>query len=159
MKANICCIVSPLKWLAFHCEVADIRLNKVLFCFSWSGKKMSPKKIIFYIRISFQGCYFNVEGRKITKLEKALFSKQRISQRWHTSKTAYVLEVSRLLEVKLHKSQKFSVCSANMSNVGYWPNVQNARQDQDGGFVIICHKTSTSCKNCVALGTSKRFKI
>ena len=38
-----------------------------------------------------------------------------------------------------------------MSSVGYWPSVQNARQDQDGGFLI----TSTSRTNCVALGTRK----
>lgn len=37
---------------------------------------MSLNKIIFYKRISFQSRYFNVEGRKITKLEMALFSKR-----------------------------------------------------------------------------------
>ena len=37
---------------------------------------MSLNKIIFYKRISFQSRYFNVEGRKITKLEMALFLKR-----------------------------------------------------------------------------------
>ena len=37
---------------------------------------MSLNKIIFYKRISFQSRYFNVEGKKITKLEMALFSKR-----------------------------------------------------------------------------------
>ena len=46
------------------------------------------------MRINFQDRYFNVEGRKITELEIAPFSKRR--------KRLYVLEDSRLLEVKLY---------------------------------------------------------
>lgn len=51
-------------------------------------------KITFSMRINFQDRYFNVEGRKITELEIAPFSKRR--------KRLYVLEDSRLLEVKLY---------------------------------------------------------
>lgn len=51
-------------------------------------------KITFSMRINFQDRYFNVEGRKITELEIAPFSKRR--------KRVYVLEDSRLLKVKLY---------------------------------------------------------
>lgn len=51
-------------------------------------------KITFSMRINFQDRYFNVEGRKITELEIAPFSKRR--------KRVYVLEDSRLLEVKFY---------------------------------------------------------
>lgn len=51
-------------------------------------------KITFSMRINFQDRYFNVEGRKMTELEIAPFSKRR--------KRVYVLEDSRLLEVKFY---------------------------------------------------------
>lgn len=51
-------------------------------------------KITFSMRINFQDRYFNVEGRKITELEIAPFSKRRTR--------VYVLEDPRLLEVKLY---------------------------------------------------------
>lgn len=98
-KRQLSCLAT--KVIAIQCELANNHLNKFSYVSDAQGKKRHTIKSYFTYGSVFQSRYFNVEGRKTTELEIALFSKQR-THNVDTFQKVYVLEDSRLWEVKLY---------------------------------------------------------